>query len=458
MRTRRVGFVVTSAFALLVVPLGSAPRVLGADPSDKDIADAVHFRTTFGLAQGSDVARRSFQDRSAYPDDRWGVPLSPAESDEIIRRIRSRTLQRDAVDYARSQADFGGLWFDQRNGGAAHYTFTGDIAEHRRAIDSKTPDSLDITVSRVDHRLSDLEDVKDAITKGFRQLIDEGIPVTMIDANERANRVIVYLEAVDSATEDALRRRYGSTVVAERGARNFEDACNNRDDCANPIKGGLRITPDGYTGYCTSAFQAKKGNGDRVLITAGHCLANAEGAGKPWDFHLGSRFGLAQGNSLNGSSVKADIGWIKIDAGIDKDPADRFYQASNTPAPFDGQMPNGDQNEGDMVCRSGGTEGWDCDEIVNNGVSVSRSNGSGQTITDVWVWGKDSSEGDSGGTMVMSFLIGGDVIYLVAGLHIHSTSDSCTSGCASWYSTADQVETPSITDGVTMTICLTSSC
>lgn len=56
----------------------------------------------------------------------------------------------------------------------------------------------------------------------------------------------------------------------------------------------------------------------------------------------------------------------------------------------------------------------------------------------------------------MGYLIGGDMLWFAAGVHVHST-DPCVSDCKSWYSTADQVESSAIT-GINMTICLTSGC
>lgn len=154
--------------------------------------------------------------------------------------------------------------------------------------------------------------------------------------------------------------------------------------------------------------------------------------------------------------MAADIGWIKIDSDEDVTPADQFYQQGNFVESFDGQMPNGDQDEGDVVCRSGGYSGWDCDEIVND--DTSKPNGSGQTITHVWVWGQDSHGGDSGATMAMAYLVGGDVLWFAAGLHVHSSPDTCSGDdCRSWYSTADQVESNAIT-GINLSICLTSGC
>jgi hypothetical protein len=92
-------------------------------------------------------------------------------------------------------------------------------------------------------------------------------------------------------------------------------------------------------------------------------------------------------------------------------------------------------------------------------------NGEGQQIELVWVWDHDSEGGDSGGTMIYPiFVMPGVTAYYAAGLHVHSTPDDCPeeegppNTCRSWYSTAQQVQNPNITNGVQLTICTTEDC
>jgi hypothetical protein len=424
--------VAAAMVALATAPVSGGLSALAAEPSAREFTDAVNFRSSVGFPKGDALVQRSYEDRQAYPDDTWGVPLSRDEADEMTRRIRNRTNQRDAVEYAKDQPDFGGLWFDQLDGGAAYYTFTSDIADHRRAINSMTPDGAEIEVSRVENRMSDLTSVKERISREMPDLIKDGFPITMVDANARANRVIVYLERIEDGDEASLADRYGDDVIVERLAAGVEDACNGRGDCRNPIKGGLRINPTPNLTDCTSAFQAKRASGDRVIVTAGHCLKYFGGSGVSWK-HNNNQFGVSQGNSLTATNVEKDVGWILIDdVNEDKDPADRFYRANDVVDAFDGQQPDSQQAEGDMVCRSGEQSGWDCGVIVND--DIDKPNGAGHIITHVHVWDKDSLGGDSGGTMVMQEFIGGQAAWLVAGLHIHSTNP-CSSGqdCRSWY-------------------------
>ncbi len=456
-RFRFVNAIALTTCALLL----SVSAAIGTDANDGDrIDDAVEFRRTFGFAHTRDFVERTFQETDTYDDARYGVPLSAEETDEMVRRARNRTQQRDAVDYATAQPEFGGLWFDQKDGGTAHYSFTSDVAKHRNAILGMAPDSAEVHVTRVDYRMSELEAVKDEITRDMLKLINDGLPIAMVDANAEANRVIVYLTEPQEEAMTDLRARYGPTVITGRGAAGYPD-CANRGDCRDPLRGGIRIfAADG--GRCTAAFQAKKANGDRVMITAGHCLNEHGGSGVSWT-HSNNQFGVSQGNSLSGSSVVADIGWIKIDGNEDTDPADRFFRDSDHKnVAFGGLQPNSQQVEGDPVCRSGENSGWDCGVIKNTGVS--KPNGEGQTITKVWTWSRDSKEGDSGGTMVTEVVFPGQDYWFVAGLHVHSTPDDCPeeegtpNTCRSWYSTAQQVENEVITDPADLTICLDSDC
>lgn len=450
------------AALLGAMPFGIAPAI-AVDAGDHRVEDAIDFRREFGLDHSEDFVQRTFDERSRFANTTWGVPLSTEEADELLRRVRNRSRQNDAVEYAKDRPSFGGLWFDQRNGGAAHYTFTANVAEHREAILAMAPDAADVHVSQADYRMSELESVKDEISRDMQALIKAAMPIAMIDANAERNRVIVYLAEQTDGAAELLRDRYGPSVVVERGSRGFPDVCNSRGDCRNPLKGGLRIVSAPTAFQCTSAFQAKKANGDRVMITAGHCINEASAAGSTSWRHNGNQFGVANGDTLDSSSVEADIGWIKIDGSEDVTPADQFLgEGASDIKSFGGQQPNSQQNEGDPICRSGEQSDWDCGVIKND--DVSKPNGEGQQINSVWTWSKDSTDGDSGGTMAMQVFIGGQAFWFAAGVHVHSTPDSCPEAegtpntCRSWYSTADQVENQSITSPADLTICLDSDC
>lgn len=86
----------------------------------------------------------------------------------------------------------------------------------------------------------------------------------------------------------------------------------------------------------------------------------------------------------------------------------------------------------------------------------SRSNGIGNwRITNVWVVDFDSTGGDSGGPYVMwKSPAPGYTAYGAAGLHIHSSADSCTTKCRGWYSTTDRIENKLSN----MKICVTAGC
>lgn len=307
--------------------------------------------------------------------------------------------------------------------------------------------------------MSDLTATKDEITRDMLSLIDDGLPITMVDASASDNRVIVSLADRRDGDHEFLRERYGPAVVVELGAQGVPDACNGpspygRGNCRQ-MKGGLRIEPASGAD-CSSAFQATKANGDRVIITAGHCLQYHGGSGKPW-YHNDDRFGISQGNSLSdppsATHFTADIGWIKIDASEDISPANQWFANSSADIrSITGVRSNFGQVEGDPVCRSGEQSYFDCGVIKAD--DVSKPNGEGETIASVWTWDEDSAGGDSGGTMVYPiFVMPGVTAYYAAGLQVHSVEVACGDPgepvCRSWYSTAQLSPNRASADAIT---------
>lgn len=76
----------------------NVPVAVGADATDSDrVDDAVEFRRDLGFPHDRDRVERTFQETDTYDDARYGVLLSAEETEEMVRRARNRTQQRDAV-------------------------------------------------------------------------------------------------------------------------------------------------------------------------------------------------------------------------------------------------------------------------------------------------------------------------------------------------------------------------
>lgn len=184
----------------------------------------------------------------------------------------------------------------------------------------------------------------------------------------------------------------GTPVAAmSLGPVGVQPDCRSRDDCASPLKGGLRIT---FTGWaCTSGFVARDPAESRwYLVTAGHCLADS-GLFARWS-HGGDAVGRAAYHAFRQAS-SADAGAIEISAA---DASDQVFGATQRELlTLRGWVPNASQTVGSEVCRSGGTTGWTCGSItdVDDDVEIR-----GHTIRHTWWTDFPSAKGDSGAPIV----------------------------------------------------------
>lgn len=113
-----------------------------------DPANIERFRTSVGLPSGAAVIEDSLADHSRYSNLDWGVPLTRAEAAELWRRNELQTGSDKAVDYALAQADFSGMYWDQKNGGTGIFKFTGDLKKHEAAIVSRVPQGQVVEVTK----------------------------------------------------------------------------------------------------------------------------------------------------------------------------------------------------------------------------------------------------------------------------------------------------------------------
>jgi len=434
---------------------------MAQEPSDHELAYAIGFRADYGLDDGMALVRSTFQNPEAYPDNEWGLPLSRVEAEDLRDRTWLRRLSQPAVDYAVGEPEFGGLWFNQQAQGIASFRFTGHLAEHRAQLRERLPDGQAWKVLSADFTMTELHDLQDEITKDFPVLVEQDIPLNGIGASGRLNRVVVDLVQPSQGTEHALQQRYGAAVVTEVRGPTQNDACNSRSDC-RPLKGGLKIhvIGGGSSDNCSSAFVAKEGS-TWMLVTAGHCVQQTSGLSGAWEDDIG-KIGDAENDTLpapgslgNPVRANADLGWIRVKSGVDTTPANQFYrQGHNYVQSYSSTASDGDQQEGDAVCRSGYRLGWICGLIVSR--NTNKPNNAGHMVYHVWVMNKDGEGGEGGAIFLYRYYNGGSGswVEIPAGVHVHSTADTCVDpDCRSWYSTVDSLESKS-----DLQVCTTSGC
>jgi len=437
--------------ATSTITYGSDVAQLGA-PTNRQVADAVRFRTTFGFDASASRVAASFADRSAFPNDEFGVPLTPAEAADMNRRIR---LQQDAIpaaEFAASRPNYAGIYRDQLSGGIPVFLFTEVGSDDASAIQALLPKGAAFRVERAARTFSDLLEIQSQIGDAIPDLSKLGVDVILTGIDEQANKVVVGLTSDLRSGGETLRGRFGDALVVRHQELGQADACTGPNNCP-PLKGGLGIlAPD--NGPCTSAYIAKRTDtGQFVMVTAGHCIAVHGGQGAQWRHGSGAdliQIGQAQKNTWV-AGANADVGLIGIYTASVPATKNQFLAQVGDLRNLTSRVSLGNQHVGDVACRSGRTSGRTCGTIAV--VNVDRQSCVGttcKTIHHMVEVSFDSTGGDSGGPMYYGSA--------GLGLHIHSDPDS-QPNAHGWYSPLDwAISEYQSRWGIPYNYCFTTAC
>lgn len=410
------------------------PAVAGAEVLDEELAHAIRFRTTVGFINDPAFVRASFLDPAAFPNREYGIPLTVSEAAEVYRRAQLGEAIDAAALWAEAYADaYAGAWIDHRRGGVPVFMIKDRVAGAEQGIRDRLPVGLDVEFSTAAYLLRELNAVQDTIEAARDALIEEGIPLVSTSIRVPTNTVKVGLGRLTAEHVSTLRDRYGDAIsIVHDPSVAKPDACP-LSDCA-PVKGGIGMYSAQITNPCTTNFIVKVTTGTDYfgILTAGHCFraGNDSGEGDDWMHTITGAPDLKIGDArkqtwYNGAD--ADVGLIQLTS----IPADknRFY--ATTGRNLVTYSLSGAQQEGDLVCRTGRTSGYDCGYII--GTNESRPSeivGIGtRTIDHQWVVDFDSVGGDSGGPYYETST--------GKGIHTHSTEPGDAGHPRGWYSPLD---------------------
>ena len=158
-----------------------------------ELADAIQLREAFGLRADPEYVAQVAEDPAATTAE-LGIPLLPAEAAEIRRRFAAQDRMGALTAYGAEHRDqFGGLYIDQQAGGTVVLLFTGDIAQHQRAVAALAPAGVRTVVRQVRHTEAELEALQQQLTREMDALQPRG--VEFITSWTDVERNIVQLEA-----------------------------------------------------------------------------------------------------------------------------------------------------------------------------------------------------------------------------------------------------------------------
>jgi hypothetical protein len=113
-------------------------------------------RAEFGLDSSSLKVQESFADRARHSDLNWGVPLTPAEAEELYERVRIVERAVPILKEVARRSDYAGAYYDQLRGGIPVIL----VSKNRSAAESAITDlagSLKVDVKKVDRSWSKLK-------------------------------------------------------------------------------------------------------------------------------------------------------------------------------------------------------------------------------------------------------------------------------------------------------------
>jgi streptogrisin C len=195
--------------------------------------------------------------------------------------------------------------------------------------------------------------------------------------DEATNRVVVEVVNGDAAGMAFARSGVNSAAITTKSVSEAYRPLWN-------IIGGQAITTSGSR--CSAGFNARRSDGTRLVITAGHCT----NIGSTWN-----GVGGALGSRYNTSFPGNDYGSIRVtsSSAVTTALVDRYSSGSDVTV-------SGAANPAlnTRICRSGSTTGWRCGTVT--GLNQTVNYGSSGIVYGLIRTNACAEPGDSGGSMV----------------------------------------------------------
>jgi hypothetical protein len=310
---RRSPAILLSAASVVSVILLSMGAPSFANPNAAPTATESfeqHARAQWGLDQDLAVVRSVDRSTQATRKD-LGIPLSPAESANIVARQRLLPVEAAIVTAASKLPGYAGVWVDQPAGGIIHVGVVGSGAAFIAGQLSHQPSDVvsQIQYDPATYPLAVLNQTRQDLL--HRLVSDDSLRAiwSFDTVDVPSNRVVLtVLDTVSAKLRQQLSAEYGQHGLVLRTAHaRMQPASRNRT--TGKLYGGEWIENRGtsYSGLCTSGYSGAVSNSstNHYAVTAGHCEAYSNNfyQGKAGGDYLGYVHpGYHNGWSLGGAS------------------------------------------------------------------------------------------------------------------------------------------------------------
>lgn len=416
---------VVGVFGTEVGNAATAEVARPAEAPDRRDPEAARFREENGLS--NDPAHRVTVAARDGSENEFGVPLSHDE----LRDMRFRTLVEGAVpaviNRAGREANFAGVWMDQRRGGVVVVQFADD-ANHeqlRRELQEILPPGAAIKISRSGSPLAQLEELHSRIDADTPQLKAEGFDIQGVGTDIPGNQVYVEILRLSDEQHAELQRRYQNDPrVRWQEIASAGDDLENKDNSPGQWKGGMRISKPG--GSCSVGFGVTdQTTNTKFVLTAGHCNGGtSNGTGSLWDHNWDANNPIVR--NMNSIGSNADAAAISLPS---EDVSNLVILTPTDTAAIFGEV------QGDFVgnhrCNAGAFTGYSCGQITD----VNYTSSVGTPILNLTRATYMRSDGDSGGAVIEPKAVDPDGVHRLsaAGLHKGFACDILGT-CRSFYS------------------------
>jgi streptogrisin C len=341
----------------------NAATVTGSTSVDDELVRAAGAeRATLGLSSDPAFVEWLLSSGVDVGTGHLGIPLTSAEEAALRFDMRARFADEVAntvIPYLESLDNFGGAYIDQPSGGGLVVVLTRHDAAAEAEIARLAPsDNLGI---RVEYARSTAEELRNAMRSAWelngQNLGRDAIWSVGIDYSTNSIHISIRPGASDGTSEADLSAILGVDVRIVEEPFAHELACNTRDNCASPMRAGIRIyqggNPPNDEALCTMGFHIELG-ADEQFLTAGHC---GFAGSNDW-FHPG----------LGAAKIGSELATLYAQFGDDamRVQMSDAQDSSNIYGSIKLVTSARNSIQGEGICASlGNTNNWDCGTVVD---------------------------------------------------------------------------------------------
>ena len=283
------------------------------------------------------------------------------------------TQNNDYYDLVRAGNTYDGAFFNDENKLVLQAPAGSQAAKAAEAAGFEVRDAAngESRLNDITDALAELAADDAGVVSVAPHIADDAVVVTVTDT--KADTAVL-----DKAAE------YGDAVKVQKGERNELHAT---------AKGGDKIGLGG--GYCSAGFPATDGEGNHVMVWAGHCIEDQDSftvEGQDFGSHGETAF-----KSYDGQPDR-DIGYVVLGDGNEVSTEANTYGSNHG-------ITNAEEGAwqapiGTELCRTGATSGVTCGEVTGYNATVNYSDSQGRDVAQVSGLGESTvctAAGDSGG-------------------------------------------------------------